>query len=84
MQAERWKQIEGLYQAALAEPLERRAEFMRQACSGDPQLRAEVESLLNAAGEESSFLEGSPVPSASPTPPEKNETEGASWHHRTG
>src|SRR5579863_4364276 len=61
MQAERWKKIEDLYQAALVQPVEKRAGFMRQACPGDPELCAEVESLLKAAGEESSFLEGSPI-----------------------
>jgi hypothetical protein len=38
-------------------------EYLQQACPGDPELRAEVESLLNAAGGESSFLEGSPLSS---------------------
>jgi len=56
MQAERWKRIEDLYQAAVAQPPERRAEFIEQACPGDPQLRAEVESLLKDAGESTSFL----------------------------
>jgi len=58
MQAERWKQIEDLYQAAVAQPPEKRAEFIEQACPGDPQLRAEVESLLQDAGERTSFFEG--------------------------
>ena len=58
MQAERWKQIEHLYHAALAQPPEKRAEFIEQACPGDPQLGAEVESLLNDAGERTSFFEG--------------------------
>jgi len=45
MQAERWKQIEELYQAALAQPAEKRAAFLVQACPDDPQLRGEVQSL---------------------------------------
>jgi hypothetical protein len=44
MQAERWKQIEDLYQAALALPPEKRAGFLAQACPVDPQLRGEVQS----------------------------------------
>jgi hypothetical protein len=36
MQAERWKQIEELYQAALAQPPEKRAVFLAQACPNDP------------------------------------------------
>jgi DNA-binding transcriptional regulator YdaS (Cro superfamily) len=35
----------------LAQPAEKRAEFIEQACPGDPQLGAEVESLLKDAGE---------------------------------
>ena len=58
MQAERWQQIEDLYQAAAAQPPERRTEFIEQACPSDPQLRAEVESLLKDAGERTSFLGG--------------------------
>jgi hypothetical protein len=59
MQAERWKQIEALYQAALARPAERRAAFLAQACPDDAQLRAEVQSLLDQQAD--SFLESAPV-----------------------
>jgi hypothetical protein len=59
MQAERWKQIEELYQAALAQPPEKRAEFLTQACPGDPQLRGEVQSLLDQQAD--SFLESAPL-----------------------
>ncbi|MGA3027191.1 MAG: serine/threonine-protein kinase [Bryobacteraceae bacterium] len=62
MQAERWKKIEELYQAALGQPREKRAEFMKQACPGDAELRAEVELLLQA-GEKSSPLDGPPISS---------------------
>jgi len=60
MQAERWKQIEELYQAALAQPAEKRAAFLAQACPDDPQLRGEVQSLLDQQAD--SFLESGPVP----------------------
>ena len=33
MEADRWKKIEGLYQAAVALSPEKRAEFLEQACS---------------------------------------------------
>jgi Tol biopolymer transport system component len=59
MQAERWKQIEELYQAVLAQPPEKRAAFLAQACPDDPQLRGEVESLLAQQAE--SFLESAPL-----------------------
>jgi len=57
MRAERWKEIEGLYQAALEHPPEKRAEFLLQACPDDPQLRGEVESLLAHKERLGSFLE---------------------------
>ena len=59
MQAERWKRIEELYQAALAQPPEKRAAFLAQACPDDPQLRGEVQSLL--AQQADSFLESASV-----------------------
>src|SRR6202453_123677 len=64
MEPERWKKIEELYKAAMAQPVEKRADILQNACPGDPELRAEVESLLEAAGDASSFLEGSPLASA--------------------
>jgi DNA-directed RNA polymerase specialized sigma24 family protein len=39
MQAERWKQIEELYQAALAVAPEKCAAFLAQACPDDAELR---------------------------------------------
>lgn len=61
MQPERWKKIEELYQAAILQPPEKQGEFLRQACPTDAGLCAEVESLLKAAGEDSPFLEDSPL-----------------------
>jgi non-specific serine/threonine protein kinase/serine/threonine-protein kinase len=62
MQVELWKKIETLYQAALSQPIEQRAAFLAQACPDDPQLRSEVQSLLDQQAD--SFLEGSPLSSA--------------------
>jgi tetratricopeptide (TPR) repeat protein len=64
MEIERWKKIEGLYQAVMAQPAEQRADILQRVCPGDPELRAEVASLLVAAGHASSFLEDSPVSGA--------------------
>jgi non-specific serine/threonine protein kinase/serine/threonine-protein kinase len=58
MQADLWKKIESLWQAALAQPPEQRAAFLEEACPDDPQLRREVQSLLDQPAE--SFLESSP------------------------
>ncbi len=59
MQAELWKKVEALYQAALAQPAEQRAVFLVRACPDDPQLRREVQSLLDQQAD--SFLEDSPL-----------------------
>jgi serine/threonine protein kinase len=59
MQAERWKKVEALYQAAMALGPEKRAEFLSQACPEDAKLREEVRSLL--AQDVDSFLESGPV-----------------------
>jgi eukaryotic-like serine/threonine-protein kinase len=61
MPSDAWNRIEELFQAAHAQPPEARAEFLARSCPGDPELRAEVESLLQAAGD--SFLDGSPLSS---------------------
>jgi hypothetical protein len=59
MRPERWRQIEGLYQAALERDITERAAFLDGACVGDEELRREVESLLAAeaqAKESEDFL----------------------------
>ncbi len=53
---ERWKRIEGLYHSALELPPEARQAFLNNACSQDPDLRREVESLLARADQAGSFL----------------------------
>src|SRR5581483_8560941 len=45
MSPEQWRQVEELYHAALEQPVDRRAEFIAEAC-GDATLRSEIESLL--------------------------------------
>ena len=59
MEADRWKEIQGLYEAAIALPPEKRAEFLEQACPADAGLRGEVQSLLTQPAD--SFLESAPV-----------------------
>jgi serine/threonine protein kinase/Tol biopolymer transport system component len=59
MEAERWRRIEALCQAALEQPPEKRAVFLTQACSDDAQLRAEVQALLDQPAD--SFLESAPL-----------------------
>ena len=69
MQAERWKQVEALFEAAQQQPADQRAEFLRQACPDDPELCAEVESLLKAAESRDPLLDGSPLSSIAERPP---------------
>jgi eukaryotic-like serine/threonine-protein kinase len=47
---DRWQTVERLYHATLAQPVERRAAFLTEACAGDEELRHEVESLLAQDG----------------------------------
>ena len=46
MTPERWKQVEELFHAALAQEPGQRAAFLVRASSGDEELRLEVERLL--------------------------------------
>jgi Tol biopolymer transport system component/serine/threonine protein kinase len=59
MNVERWKRIEEVYQSALASPRGGRAALLDELCSGDGDLRREVESLLEAREQAGSFLSAS-------------------------
>ncbi len=59
MQPDLWKKIEELYHAALAQPPDKRAAFLAQACPDDPLVRSEVQSLLDQKA--ASFFESAPV-----------------------
>jgi len=57
MDADRWKQVDNLLQAALELTPEDRDALLRQACVGDEALEREVRSLLALAEQAGSFLE---------------------------
>ena len=57
MDAERWKRVDELLQAALQVPAERQEEFLRRQCGGDSELLEEVRSLLTSHRKAGSFLE---------------------------
>ena len=57
MDAERWKQVDSLLQAALERPPDERDAFLRQTCVDDDALEREIRSLLAAREEAGSFLE---------------------------
>lgn len=69
MQAETWKRVEELFEAAVAEPPESREQFLQIACPDDAELRAEVLTLLNSGDSAGTFLEDSPLGSARKRPP---------------
>jgi len=57
MDAERWKRVDDLLQAAVRLPAEKQEGFLNQACAGDDLLAQEVKSLLRSHGELGDFLE---------------------------
>jgi eukaryotic-like serine/threonine-protein kinase len=57
MNRERWGQVEELFHAALQVKESGRADFVRQACTGDEELRHEVESLLAHDDKARDFIE---------------------------
>jgi predicted ATPase len=54
---ERYRRAEEVFHAALAVPASHRASFLADACTGDPGLRDEVESLLAAQQVAGAFIE---------------------------
>ncbi len=59
MQAERFRQIRNLFDAALERDQESRQAFLRDACSGDEELLVEVGRLLAAHGEPTGWIDDS-------------------------
>ena len=59
MNRERWHQITEILDAALLRDASERASFLDSACSGDDELRREVESLLAYDGRAVEFISSS-------------------------
>jgi eukaryotic-like serine/threonine-protein kinase len=57
MTPERWRQVEHLYHAALARESSSRGRFLDEACDGDTDLRARVESMVEAHEHAGSFIQ---------------------------
>jgi len=57
MTPERWEQVKQIFNSALNYRPEERGLFISQACSGDEQLRSEVESLIASHEESGSFID---------------------------
>jgi len=60
MDAERWRQLDQLLEAALALPEERRGAFVAERCADDEELRRRAERLLAAERAAEGFLETPP------------------------
>ena len=57
MNAERWKQVNDLFQSAVERAPEERAAFLDEACHDDEGMRREVESLLTSHERAENFIE---------------------------
>ena len=57
MKAERWQQINDLFQSAAERAPEERAAFLDEACHGNESLRREVESLIASSERAENFIE---------------------------
>ena len=71
MSPERWRQINDLLDEVLELPPERRAGDLERRTRGDPELRRDVEALLESHDEADAFLEepaGSVLPEVEPAP----------------
>src|SRR5690348_14064614 len=60
MLAERWQQIESIFDSASSLGMDERRRFLDEACKGDDELRREVESLLANGDLTSHFLDAMP------------------------
>ena len=57
MTPERWQQVKEIFHAALEREPALRPAFLVRACGADPELRAEVESLISAHEDDASFID---------------------------
>jgi eukaryotic-like serine/threonine-protein kinase len=63
MPPDQWRELREILEAALELTGTEQASFLNRACAGKPEVRAEVESLLEAGGRAGEFLEHSPLAS---------------------
>ena len=57
MTPERWQQVKEIFNSAITYRPEERSSFISQACSGDDDLRSEVESLIASHEQSGSFID---------------------------
>jgi serine/threonine protein kinase/tetratricopeptide (TPR) repeat protein len=56
MHAERWRQLQELFALASDLPVDQRRQFLDSNCAGDPELRAEIETLIAADAKQTGWL----------------------------
>jgi serine/threonine protein kinase len=61
MNPDRWKQIDQLFSEALRMDIEKRQAFLNEVCSGDENLRKEIESLLQSDQQSSDLIHATPA-----------------------
>src|SRR5215218_11280721 len=57
MTPQRWQQVKEMFNSAIKHVPEERGRFLSRACSGDDDLRSEVESLITSHEKEGSFID---------------------------
>src|SRR6266702_3451011 len=57
MTPEQWQHISAIFQSALAQPADRRASYLDQACGEDKELRHEVEALFESNNQSNNFID---------------------------
>src|ERR1044072_4596520 len=57
MTPERWQQVKDIFNSAITYRADERSSFVSRACSGDDELRSEVESLIASHEESGSFID---------------------------
>jgi serine/threonine protein kinase/Tfp pilus assembly protein PilF len=75
MTPERFRRVDQLVSLALERPANERAEFIREACAGEEDLRIEVESLLASHANKDAFLAEAPARPAAELLDERAEQE---------
>jgi len=57
MTPERWQQVKAIFNSAMQYRPEERHSFLEEACSGDANLRSEVESLIASHEKSGEFID---------------------------
>ena len=60
MNADRWREVTRIYGAVVARPADERAAAMAALCANDPELRREIESLLDESAHGGNVLDRAP------------------------